>query len=283
MEITERSVRTGGFTTFVNETGAGNEQHVLLLHGSGPGATAISNWVHLLPYLGDRYHCLAPDIAGFGQSPSEHPPRGAAAWINVWVKQLIDLLDAEGIEKADLVGNSMGGGVSLHLVRNHPDRFNRVVLMGAVGVPFTAGEGLRRGWGYYNTGTKEELGYLVTKFLHNPEVLGADVQAIAENRYRFVMQDAVREQFEAMFPGDAQVHVDAFVIPDHELRAMPHPFLVTHGREDYFIPLDNAYYMLDRLANAQLHVFHHCGHWIQIEQRGAFNRVVKEFLDGTLD
>lgn len=283
MTITERAVRTGGFETFVNETGAGNDRHLLLLHGSGPGATAISNWVHLLPYLGADYHCLAPDIAGFGQSPCDRPPRGAAQWINVWVQQLIDLLDAEGIDQVDLVGNSMGGGVSLHLVRNHPDRFRRVVLMGAVGVPFTAGEGLQRGWGYYKTGTKEELGYLVTKFLHNPDVLGGDIQAIAENRYQFVMRDSVREQFEAMFPGDAQEHVDAFVIPDHELHAMQHPFLVTHGREDYFVPLGNAYYMVDRLPNAQLHVFHHCGHWIQIEQRDAFNRIVKEFFDGNLD
>ena len=282
MDVVERKVTTGNFDTFVNETGAGKSQHILLLHGSGPGATAISNWVHALPYLADRYHCLAPDIAGFGQSPCDKPPQGAAKWIEIWVRQLIDLLDAEGIEKAHLVGNSMGGGVSLHLLRHHPERFDRVVLMGAVGVPFTATPGLRRGWGFYNTGTKEELAYLVSKFLHNPDVLGPDIQAIAENRHQFVMLPEVREQFEAMFPGDAQVHVDAFVIPDHELRAVPHQVLVTHGREDFFVPLENSYYMVDRLPNAQLHVFHHCGHWIQIEQREGFNRIVKEFLDGSL-
>lgn len=283
MEITQRTVTTGGFDTFFHETGAGNEQTLLLLHGSGPGANAISNWQFALPFLGDTYHCLAPDIAGFGASPCDQPPTGAAAWIDVWVQQMIDFLDALELTKVSLVGNSMGGGVSLHLVDRHPERFERIVLMGAVGVPFTATEGLKRGWGYYERGTKDELAYLVSKFLYNPGVLGADLDAIAENRYQFVMQDVVKEQFVAMFPGDTQVHVDAFVLPPERLAKMQQPFLLTHGREDFFIPLSNSYYMEEHLANAQLHVFSHCGHWIQIEQRNSFNNIVKFFFDGALD
>ena len=174
----------------------------------------------------------------------------------------------------------MGGGVSLQLLRRHPERFERVVLMGAVGVPFEAPGSLQRGWGYYQNGTQEELVFLVSRFLHDPSILGGDVEAIAEARYKLVMQDAVRSQYEAMFPGSAQDHVDAFVVPPDELAAMQHPALVTHGREDYFIPLANSYYMGEHLPNAQLHVFHHCGHWIQIEQRAAFNQLVRDFLDG---
>jgi 2-hydroxymuconate-semialdehyde hydrolase len=94
------------------------------------------------------------------------------------------------------------------------------------------------------------------------------------------MQERIRAQFEAMFPGDAQEHVDAFVVPEHELRAMTHPTLVTHGREDFFIPTGTSLYVAERIPNAQLHMFHHCGHWIQIEQRQAFNQLVRDFLDG---
>jgi len=283
MEINQRTITTGGFDTFFHETGADNAQTLLLLHGSGPGANAISNWQFALPFLGKTYHCLAPDIAGFGESPCDQPPIGAAAWIDVWVQQMIDFLDALGLKKVSLVGNSMGGGVSLHLVDRHPDRFQRVVLMGAVGVPFIATEGLKRGWCYYNTATKDELAYLVRKFLHNPDVLGSDIDAIAETRFKFVMQDKVKEQFVAMFPGDTQIHVDAFILPPERLAKMQQPFLVTHGREDFFIPLSNSYYMEEHLPNAQLHVFSQCGHWIQIEQRNAFNNVVKYFFDGALD
>ena len=283
MEISQRTVTTGGFETFYHETGAGNETTLLLLHGSGPGANAISNWQFALPYLGQTYHCLAPDIAGFGESPCNQPPTGAAAWIDVWVRQMIDFIDALGLQKVSLVGNSMGGGVSLHLVDRYPDRFDRVVLMGAVGAPFVATEGLKRGWGYYQNPSKEELAYLVGKFLFDPAVIGGDVDAIAETRYKFVMQDQIRDQFVAMFPGDTQTHVDAFVLPPERLAKMEQPFLLTHGREDFFIPLSNSYHMEEHLPNAQLHVFAKCGHWIQIEQRNSFNNLVRFFFDGALD
>jgi 2-hydroxymuconate-semialdehyde hydrolase len=243
----------------------------------------MSNWQFALPFLGESYHCLAPDIAGFGESLCNAPPTGAVAWIDVWVQQMVDFLDALGLDKVSLVGNSMGGGVSLHLVDRYPDRFERVVLMGAVGAPFVATEGLKRGWGYYNNATQEELAYLVRKFLHNPDILGGDVDAIAESRFKFVMQDKVKLQFTAMFPGDTQNHIDAFVLPPERLAKMQQPFLITHGREDFFIPLSNSYYMEEHLPNAQMHVFSKCGHWIQIEQRKAFNNVVKFFFDGALD
>lgn len=283
METTQHRAQTGAFETFYHQAGDPSGMPVVLLHGSGPGANAMSNWVHALPFLGERYRAIAPDLAGFGESTHPEPPQGASAWIEVWTAQVIALMDALGIDQAHLVGNSMGGGVSLQLLRRHPQRFRRVVLMGAVGAPHTATPGLQRGWGYYRVGTQEELAFLVGKFLHDPAVLGADVQAIAEQRYALVMQDRIRKQFEAMFPGDAQVHVDAFVVPEDELRAMQNPMLVTHGREDFFIPLATSLHVAERVPNAQLHVFHHCGHWIQIEQRAAFNQLVRDFFDGRFD
>lgn len=281
--MSEHRIQTGALETFYHESGVEHDIPILLLHGSGPGANAISNWQFALPFLGEKYHCLAPDIAGFGATRHPRPPQGAAEWIKVWIRQLMDFLDACKLPKVHLVGNSMGGGVALHLARHDPERFGKIVLMGAVGVPFLATEGLRRGWGYYRTGTREELVYLISKFLHRPEIMGDDLRTIAESRYQFVMQDSVRKQFESMFPGDTQDHVDAFVVPDGELQKMQHPFLVTHGREDFFIPLQNSYYLVERLPNAQLHVFHHCGHWVQIEQRKAFNQLLRDFFDGDLD
>jgi len=287
MESQQHTVHTGSFDTFFHESGAEcaapNAAPILLLHGSGPGANAMSNWQFALPFLGESYHCLAPDIAGFGLSTYPNPPRGAAAWIEIWVAQMIAFLDVLNLEKVHLVGNSMGGGVAMHLVHHYPERFDHVVLMGAVGAPFTATEGLKRGWGYYNTGTKEELAFLVRKFLHNPDILGGDVDAIAANRYQFVMQDSVRHQFEAMFPGDTQKHINAFVLSPENLQKITNPILATHAREDFFIPLTTSEYMVKHLPNAQMHVFSQCGHWIQIEQRKAFNNLVKLFLDGGLD
>lgn len=276
-------VQTSSFETFVNESGVEHDTTILLLHGSGPGANAMSNWQFALPFLGDSFHCLAPDIAGFGQSQHDQPPSGTEAWIDTWVNQLIALLDARNLDKVHLVGNSMGGGVSLHLLDRHPDRFEKTVLMGAVGAPFKSTEGLQRGWGFYDNPSEAALANLVGKFLHNPALLGGDIKKIAAERYKNVMQDNVRVQFEAMFSKDTQESVDAFVLSDQQLNSISHSLLITHGREDYFIPLANSYYLAERIPNAQLHVFHHCGHWIQIEQRLAFNNLVKLFFEGTLD
>lgn len=276
-------IKTGSYNTFLNETGIENTEAILLLHGSGPGANAMSNWHLALPFLSEFYHCLAPDIAGFGQSQHNAPPRGTAKWIDTWVQQQIDLLDAKGLDKVHLVGNSMGGGVSLHLLDRHPDRFNKALLMGPVGAPFEPTDGLTKGWEFYKNASEEALLALIQKFLFNPALLGDDVQKIAAERFKNVMQDNVRLQFEAMFCEGTKAGIDAFVLSDHQLANIEHPMLITHAREDYFIPLNNAYHLAERIPNAQLHVFHHCGHWIQIEQKAAFNNLMKLFFDGTLD
>ena len=84
MDVANARQKTGGFETFYHHCGATDAQPVILLHGSGPGANAMSNWVHALPFLGERYRAIAPDIAGFGESQHHAPPTGAAAWIEAW-------------------------------------------------------------------------------------------------------------------------------------------------------------------------------------------------------
>ena len=277
------NIQTGSFQTFLNETGIENDTCILLLHGSGPGANAMSNWHYALPFLAENYHCLAPDIAGFGLSQHDSPPNGTSQWIDVWVQQQIDLLDAKGIEQAHIVGNSMGGGVTLHLLNRHPERFKKAVLMGPVGAPFEPTDGLTKGWEFYKDPSKETLEYLITKFLFDPSLLGDDIASIAAQRFDNVMKDEVRVQFEAMFSGGTKKGIDAFVLSDEELNNIPHQMLVTHAREDFFIPLNNAYHLIERVPKAQLHVFDHCGHWIQIEKKKAFNNLTKLFFDGAFD
>jgi 2-hydroxymuconate-semialdehyde hydrolase len=276
-------IKTQGFDTFAHQIGTEHSTTILLLHGSGPGANALSNWQFALPFLATKYHCLAPDIAGFGLSQHNNPPNGTQAWIDIWVQQQIDLLDAKGIEQAHIVGNSMGGGVTLYLLKKHPNRFKKAVLMGPVGAPFEPTEGLTKGWEFYKKPSQDALEYLITKFLFNPSLLGTDIAKIAEQRFNNVMKDEVRLQFEAMFSGGTKKGIDAFVLSDAELNGIQHQMLITHAREDFFIPLNNSYHLLERIPNAQLHVFYHCGHWIQIEKKTAFNYLIKAFFDGQLD
>ena len=96
---------------------------VLFLHGSGPGVTALTNWQDVLadPVLAGGFHNIAPDIIGYGDSTHpDPPPQGLKEFTDLRVETLVALLDDLGIDKVDLVGNSMGGIISLCLTLAHP-------------------------------------------------------------------------------------------------------------------------------------------------------------------
>nr|AAG17130.1 hypothetical CdoFa [Comamonas sp. JS765] len=137
------SIVAAGIRTNYHDVGSGDP--VLLIHGSGPGVSAWANWRLVMPALSERARVIAPDMAGFGFSER---PEGFAYGMDAWVRQAVGLLDALGIARADLVGNSFGGGLALALAIRHPERVRRLVLMGSVGVPFTLTEGLDAVWGY---------------------------------------------------------------------------------------------------------------------------------------
>jgi len=264
------SVVAAGITTNVLEGGDRTAPPVLLLHGSGPGVTAYANWRLTIPDLARRLRVVAPDLVGFGFTER---PEGVRYDMDTWVGQVVGLLDALGLERASVVGNSFGGALALRLAARHPDRVDRLVLMGSVGVPFTITEGLDRVWGYEPS--VAAMKDLIGLFAHSRELV---TDELAEVRYRASVEPGFQESFAAMFPAPRQRWVDAMVTPDSEIAALPHRTLVVHGREDRVIPLDNALHLLRTVPDVRLHVFGRCGHWTQIEHAAAFNELVLDFL-----
>ncbi len=266
--IAQPRVRAGGIDTHYLEAGTG--QPVVLLHGSGPGVSAHANWRLTIPALAARTRVLAPDLVGFGDT--ERPP-GTSYDLGTWTDHVLAFLDALGLERVSLVGNSFGGAIALSLAAHHPDRVDRLVLMGSVGVPFAITEGLDAVWGYEPS--PEAMRRIMDYFAFARELL---TDELAELRYRASVQPGYQESYAAMFPAPRQRWVDAMVTPAELVAALPHRTLVVHGREDRVIPLQNAYRLLELVPDAQLHVFGRCGHWTQIEQAPAFNRLVLDFL-----
>jgi 2-hydroxymuconate-semialdehyde hydrolase len=81
--IRSNDVAVGDLTFRLYETGDAASETVLFLHGSGPGATGLSNWQRIIEDLGERFHCLAPDMIGFGDSSHpQDPPR--STWSTSW-------------------------------------------------------------------------------------------------------------------------------------------------------------------------------------------------------
>jgi 2-hydroxymuconate-semialdehyde hydrolase len=276
-------VQTGPYETYLNRTGEGNAEAILFLHGSGPGATAWSNWQFALPALGERYDCIAPDLVGFGQSEHpEDPPEGMSAWLDVWVGQAVALLDNLGLKKAHLVGNSMGGAVAEHLVDRHPGWVEKVVLMGTAGAPHRITEQLDTVWGFYDDPTEERMARILSWFAYDPSIVGDDLEEIARMRLEAAMDPGVRRSFSAMFPAPRQRHVDALAPSDGALARMDRPVLLIHGRDDGIVPLETSLYLLERLPRVQLHVFGRCSHWTMIEYKDEFNRLLADFFGGEL-
>jgi 2-hydroxymuconate-semialdehyde hydrolase len=280
-ETIDTNVQTGSYETYLNRAGEGNDEAVLFLQGSGPGATAWSNWQFALPALGERFDCLAPDLIGYGKSDHpDDPPRGAEAWLDIWVNQQIELLDNLGLEKAHLVGNSMGGALSLHLLNRHPDRVDRLALMGTMGTPHQITPWLDQLWGFYDDPSEERMAEVISRFVYNPDAVGGDLEGIAEQRYPAAMDENVSSSFASMFPEPRQKHVDDLTLPDLAFQRMDHPVLLVHGRDDGIIPLETSLYLLERLPNVQMQVFGQCRHWIMIEYAAAFNELLSDFLKG---
>lgn len=256
--------------TLTNLHDQGSGAPVLLIHGSGPGVSAWANWRMAIPVLAQKRRVIAPDMLGFGftQRPADNHYS-----VDRWIEHALAILDTLDIARTDLIGNSYGGALALALAIRHPERVRRLVLMGSVGVRFDITDGLDAVWGYQPS--VEAMKSLLDIFACNRQLV---TDELAELRYRASIQPGFQEAFAAMFPAPRQRWVDALASDEADIRALPHETLLIHGREDRVIPLQTSLTLSQWIANAQLHLFGHCGHWTQIEHAARFNRLVEDFL-----
>ena len=261
-------ILAAGIDTHYHDQGSGFP--LLMLHGSGPGVSAWANWRLVLPALAKQRRVIAPDLVGFGWTAR---PADESYSLDGWVTHALGVLDALGIEQADLVGNSFGGALAIALAVRHPQRVRRLVLMGSVGVPFPLTAGLDAVWGY--TPSVAAMRQLLDLFAYDRSLVNDELAML---RYQASIAPGFQESFAAMFPAPRQRWVDALATPEADIRALPHHTLILHGREDQVIPLETSLTLARWIDRAQLHVFGRCGHWTQIEHARRFVRLVADFL-----
>ncbi|MGO4691955.1 alpha/beta fold hydrolase [Glaciibacter sp. 2TAF33] len=280
MSIRNSRVAVGDLCFEVNETGDPAHETILFLHGSGPGATGRSNWERILTDLGDRFHCVAPDMIGFGDSSHPvDPPQGMSAFNDLRADALLGLLDELGLGRVHVVGNSMGGQLALLMTLAAPERIGKLLLMGSGGAPTTSvSPGLAHLREFYADPTADSLRGLLTEFVDDLEPLTGTIDAVVADRMTYVVRDDVARSHRASF----NPHAPRRVFTEAELATIPHPTLVVHGREDRIIPLEASFYFADNLPNANLFVLAHCGHWTQIEHREKFESLLERFIAGVL-
>ena len=262
------SINAGGIATNYHDQGAGDP--VLLLHGSGPGVSAWANWRLVIPHLAENFRTIAPDIVGFGFTER---PEGIRYDMETWLKHALDFLDAMGVEKAHVVGNSFGGALSVALAIHAPERVSHLVLMGSVALEFELTEGLDLTWGY--TPSLDNMRRLLDLFAYNRSLVNDE---LAQLRYEASMRPGVQESYAAMFPAPRQDGIRKICSQEADVKTIRHETLIIHGRDDQVIPMSCSEDLFRCIKNSQLHIFGNCGHWTQIEHNRRFNKLVTDFL-----
>lgn len=269
-EATSRHARAGSIQVHYNEAGTGPA--IIFLHGGGPGASSWSNFSRNVGPLSQKYHCLLVDQPGYGKTDPVIVTNEARSTVNA--RAVKDMMDTLGIEKASLVGNSMGGATALEFSATYADRLEKMVLMGsgAGGVNIfghTPTEGIKILNEVFDNPTLEGFRRLINVMLYD----GSQVpDALLQERYRTTMANPqhldARKQSTGPFSRDIMA----------DLRNVKTPTLIIHGRNDRVVPLEGSLRLLSTLENSNLVVFNKCGHWAQFEHADLFNRLVLDFL-----
>lgn len=274
-KVSEHRFPSGPLASHTLVAGQPGATPVLLLHGAGPGAHAASNWLRIMPDLARDAYVVAPDLIGFGKS--EYPasfPTHAMSWIGLRVEQILGLMDHLEIAKAHVVGNSMGGALTLQLLSEAPERFDKVALMGSIGAPAPRTPELIRLLSFYADPRKARYRELMHSFVYEAgdfEGMGE----IVETRFAIAMDPEVRRVSEAMFES-MKNGIESLVMPPSVLGKLPHEVLIVHGRQDRIVPLDTSLYLLQHLKRAELVVLDRCGHWAQVERWDAMGPMLKK-------
>jgi len=263
-----------GLRLRVHYNDAGTGKAVILLHGGGPGASGWSNYSrNFHAFVDAGFRTILLDCPGFNKSDPILVTEDRAV---VNAKATAGLMNALGIERASLVGNSLGGASALNFALRYPERLDRLVLMGPAGlgkslfVPQPT-EGIKHLVNVFREPSMESLKRMLSVFVFDQS--GMTEELIAQ-RYESMMRDGgvhLRNWVESFAAG-------AMSDLSPRLREIEAPTLCTWGRDDRFLPLDQGIKLITELPNAALHVFPQCGHWAQWEHADAFNRLVIDFI-----
>ncbi|MFF5499470.1 alpha/beta fold hydrolase [Streptomyces aquilus] len=280
VSITTSDVKAGEYSVRLNRAGEGNREAILFLHGSGPGATGLSNFGGTIEAFAEDYDCLVIDQVGWGDSshPEDTPP-GARLRQNA--ETCLALMDELGLDKVHLVGNSMGGSLALNLLTRAPERFGKAITMGTagagnMGAPSPA---MWRLITFYDDPTPRSMAELISYMLYDPTLFGDRLAAIAEERVAMATRPEVRRSHLQTF---APRPANPLVLPEVALKRIPNEVLFVHGREDVIVSPEGSEWFARRVPNSRLYLMPHCGHWAQIEQADKFNNVTRAFLAGQI-
>jgi len=274
-----REVSTPKGALRYHDSGPDSGSVLLFLHGSGPGVTGWRNFRGVLPTFAEHFRCLILEFPGFGVSPDfgGHPMVTAQ-------RAVLPFLDALGVDKAHIVGNSMGGGVGINFAIQNPERIDRLVTIGGIGTNIfspSPSEGIRLLQEFVEEPTRQRLVDWLKAMVYDQSLV---TDELIEERWQLATDPQTLAAARRMYGKAAFAAMTAAMesadrpMPWAMMHKVATPTLLTWGRDDRVSPPDMALIPMRTIPNAELHIFPKSGHWAMIEAKAAFESTVLGFL-----
>jgi pimeloyl-ACP methyl ester carboxylesterase len=263
---------------------AGSGPVLLLLHGI---ANNCETWSGVIDRLAESHTVIAPDLLGHGESDK---PRGDYS-IGAHANGVRDLLTVLDIERATVVGHSLGGGIALQFAYQFPERCERLALVGSGGLGRELSTALRAAAlpgaelvltaltgasGPIRAGMQalEALGQ-ATRWQRVRDLAGAGEALLG-------LKDLeARRAFLRTLRGVVDAGGQSVTATDRLYLAEAIPMLVIWGSRDPIVPAAHAETVRSLVPTARVEVFEGAGHWAHIDEPDRFCDLLLEFVSAT--
>jgi pimeloyl-ACP methyl ester carboxylesterase len=262
------------------DVGDGDEA-LLLIHGM---AGSSETWRAVIPQLSRRYRVVAPDLLGHGQSAK---PRGdySLGAFAVWLRDLLDELD---ISRATIIGQSLGGGVAMQFVYQHPDYCQRLILISSGGLGPDVGWTLRLlsapGAEFILpviaprpvlTAGNKLRSWFGAAGISSPR--GAEVWSA----YSSLSDAETRQAFLRTLRSVVDHRGQAVSALNRLHMAAELPTMTIWGDQDRIIPVDHAYAAQAARPESRLEVLKGVGHFPHVERPSEVVDLIDDFINST--
>ncbi len=254
-------------TLHFREYGQADKESVLLLHGLFGSS---SNWHSMARGLEDRFHLLVPDLRNHGRSPHEEPMDYPAMAADV-----LHFMQSQGLERAHIVGHSMGGKLAMWLALHHPERVDKLCPVDMAPVSYSHGFSplldAMESIPLQSLQNRKEADEMLSMRLDNKSLRG------------FLLQNLVKEGDQWRWRLNLPVlrlHIKDIVsfpdIPDNT--QFPGDTLFIHGGQSDYMKPEYAPIAMGFFPHARMRVIPQAGHWVYAEAPQEFLRILRGFL-----
>lgn len=255
---------------------AGKGEPIILLHG---GNSCIEIWSFNIEELAKQYHVYAFDMVG--QGLSDKPVADYS--LDYQAGFLQRFMDHFDLDRAILIGNSMGGGIALKFATKFPLRVNKLVLVSSFGLgreidlskrllamfPFLVDLSKAS-----RQGAKAVMSSCVYDAKSVPlEWIDLSYEYFKVPNKKRTIKSMIRTNFDSK-----GLRGEVFQPIVSQLKKIAAPTLIFWGKQDKVIPVKHAYVAAKNIPHNHLYIFDRCGHWAQVEYSKEFNQETLKFL-----